>query len=146
MNSFNYLLVTAGACVFLTGCETDPNKVGLTNPHQPGPAVGRAVGTAVGAVGGNAAGAVVGFHEGVVSGAPKPFDNTRREVRVWRQTTAPDGRVIQVPVDVEVDQYGQPLQPPSPLEVKAPESQYSPTASLCDDLERGFPDWVRSKG
>lgn len=123
MNSINNLRVIAGVCVLLTGCATDPNKVGLTNPHQPGPAVGRTVGTAVGAVGGNVAGAVVGFHEGVVAGAAKPFDNTRRVVRVWRQTTTPDGRVIQVPVDVEVDQYGQPLQTPTTPVVKAPASQ-----------------------
>ena len=101
------LVLAAGA--LLAACHSDPNHVGLTNPHQPGPAAGRAAGAAVGAVGGNVAGAVVGFGEGVSAGAAKSFDNTRRVVRVWRDETTPDGRVIKVPVDIEVDRYGRPL-------------------------------------
>ena len=37
--------------VLLTGCTTAGRDARITNPNQPGPAVGNAVGTAVGAVG-----------------------------------------------------------------------------------------------
>lgn len=109
MNRLVFPVVLIASGVVLTGCASDPNRVGLTNPHQPGPAAGRAAGTAVGAVGGNVAGAVVGFGEGVAAGASKPFNNSRRVVRTWREETSADGRVIKVPVDIEVDQYGRPL-------------------------------------
>lgn len=78
----------------------------ITNPRSPGPAVGTAVGTGVGAVAGNVAGFGVGVAEGASSAARKPFDSERRIVRQWRTETTPDGRVIRVPIEVEVDQYG----------------------------------------
>ena len=65
-------------------------------------------------MGGNAAGAVVGVGEGVAAGAKAPFNNTRRIIRQWRQETTSDGRVIQVPVDIEVDSLGRPLKTPKP--------------------------------
>ena len=100
------------------GCANDPNRPGLTNPRQPGPALGQAVGATVGAVGGNAAGAVVGVGEGATAAAKAPFNNTRRVIRQWRQETTTDGRVIQVPVDIEVDAYGRPLKTPKPQSPK----------------------------
>ena len=103
--------VLAGLAVtslLYTGC-TDPDHVGVTNQQHPGPAIGRGVGTGVGVVAGNAAGAVVGVGEGVAAGVAAPFDNTTRVVRRWRTETTPDGRTIQVPEQVVVDQYGRPL-------------------------------------
>ncbi|MBI3869676.1 MAG: flagellar motor protein MotB [Verrucomicrobia bacterium] len=121
MKSLSSQITLLAAGALFAGCASDPNRVGLTNPHQPGPAAGRAAGSAVGAVGGNVAGAVVGFGEGVAAGAATSFDNTRRVVRVWRNETTADGRVIKVPVDIEVDRYGRPLgAPPAPATVTAP--------------------------
>ena len=97
-------------------CTTDPNRPGLTNPRQPGPALGQAVGGTVGAVGGNIAGAVVGVGEGATAAAKAPFNNTRRVVRTWRKEITSDGRVIQVPVDIEVDSLGRPLTVPKPVQ------------------------------
>ena len=91
------------------GCASDPNTIGATNPHQPGPAAGRAVGAGAGAAAGNVAGAVVGVGEGFSHGASASFNNNSRVVRRWRTETTSDGRVIQVPEDIEVDQYGRPL-------------------------------------
>lgn len=91
------------------GCATNPNRVGITNQTQPGPAVGQAIGTGVGAVGGNVVGGVVGFGEGVAVGAKKPFDKTTRIVRRWRTETTPDGRTIQVPEDILLDAQGRPV-------------------------------------
>ena len=100
---------TATFGLLIAGCASDPNRVGITNPRQPGPAVGQALGTGVGAVGGNVAGAVVGFGEGVVGGAKVPFDNTTRVVRRWRTETTADGRTIQVPEDILMDAQGRPV-------------------------------------
>lgn len=96
----------------LIGCASDPNLPGITDPRQPGPAVGQAVGATVGAVGGNAVGAVVGVAEGTAAAAQIPFKNTRRVVRQWHQEITSDGRTIQVPVDIEVDAYGRPIKAP----------------------------------
>jgi hypothetical protein len=98
----------------LAGCARDPNRIGVTNQRQPGPAAGRAVGTGVGAVGGNVAGAVVGFGEGVGQGFSDSFDNTTRIVRRWRTETTPDGRTIQVPEDIVVDAHGRPIKAVKP--------------------------------
>ncbi len=103
------LAVGCVAAVALLGCASDPNRIGVTNPNHPGPAAGRAVGAGAGVVAGNVAGAVVGVGEGVAVGASAPFNNTRRVVRTWRTETTPDGRVIQVPVDTVVDEYGRPI-------------------------------------
>jgi len=90
-----------------SGCASDQHTI--TNPHQPGPAVGLAVGQGVGIVAGNVAGSVVASGEGLAQGVSVPFSNTTRKVRVWHTETTPDGRTIQVPQDIEVDQYGRPL-------------------------------------
>lgn len=91
------------------GCARDPNRIGVTNPNHPGPAAGRALGAGAGAVAGNVAGGAVGFGEGVAAGAAAPFNNTRRVVRTWKTLKTSDGRVIQVPVDTVVDEYGRPV-------------------------------------
>ncbi len=98
--------------LFAVGCASSADSMGVTNPRQPGPAVGRGVGAAVGAVGGNVAGAVVGVGEGVAAGVKAPFDNTTHVVRRWRTETTPDGRTIQVPEEIIVDKYGRPVSPP----------------------------------
>ncbi|MEI7730393.1 MAG: flagellar motor protein MotB [Verrucomicrobiota bacterium] len=97
--------------VLLTGCASDPNRVALTNPRQPGPAIGRGVGVVAGSVTGNVAGAVVGTGEGFVQGVSAPFDNQTRIVRRWHTEKTPDGRTIQVPEDIVVDAQGRPIQP-----------------------------------
>ena len=63
----------------------------------------------IGKPAGNVAGAVVGVGEGFSHGASASFNNSSRVVRRWRTETTADGRVIQVPEDIEVDQYGRPL-------------------------------------
>src|SRR5574344_752742 len=114
--SFKYLknilpaavLVSLGALV-LSGCASDPNKMGVTNPNQPGPAAGRAVGGAVGGVVGNTAGFVAGVGEGAAATTGKVFNNRTYVVRQWQTVTTHDGRTVQVPVDVVVDENGIPL-------------------------------------
>lgn len=92
---------------FLSGCLSPEDRV--TNSRAPGPAIGEGVGYVTGAVVGNVAGGVVAVGEGAVAGASVPFDNDRRVVRRWRTETTSDGRVIQVPVEVEVDKNGRPI-------------------------------------
>src|SRR5258705_6275197 len=101
-----------GLCAIISGCASDPNRIGITNQRHPGPAVGRAVGTGVGVAAGNVAGGVVGFGEGVAVGAAAPFDSSTRVVRRWPTETTADGRAILVPGDIVVGQYRRPLNPP----------------------------------
>ncbi len=93
----------------LAACVSDPARVTITNPNQPGPGVGQTLGAGVGAVAGNIAGGAVGFVEGAAGAAKAPFDNTRRVIRRWRTESTPDGRIVQIPEDIEVDAYGRPL-------------------------------------
>lgn len=88
-----------------TGCN-HRKEDRVTNPSAPGPAVGVAVGSAVGAVGSNVVGLGVGMVEGASHATRRTFDSERRIVRQWRTETTPDGRVIRVPVEVAVDEYG----------------------------------------
>jgi len=111
MSRYPFLLVTAGlVALTITGCATPP-PVGVTSPYAPGPRVGRAVGYGVGTVAGNVAGAGVGVVEGAATGIAEPFDPTTRIVRQWHAETTPDGRTIQVPVDVLVDRNGRVVGP-----------------------------------
>lgn len=106
-------MVLAGAAALIsTGCTSQNADSRLTNSHQPGPVVGNAVGTVVGAVGSNAVGAVVGVGEGAAAATKATFNNERRVVRTWRTETTSDGRTIQVPVEVEVDENGRPIGEP----------------------------------
>jgi len=102
---FGGLLGLAG---LMSGCSTTDGKAS-TNPNHPGPAIGQSAGIAVGTVGGNVVGAATGFVEGAASGAKAPFTNEPRVVRVWRTETTSDGRTVQVPYDILVDEYGRPL-------------------------------------
>ena len=67
------------------------------------------VGAAAGAVTGEVTGVVVGAAEGASAAAKAPFTNERRVVRTWKTETTTDGRTIQVPVEIEVDEQGRPL-------------------------------------
>lgn len=96
--------------VLLTGCTTAGPESRLTNPKQPGPAVGHAVGTVVGAVGSNVAGAVVGGVEGAAAATKSTFTNEHRIVRTWRIEKTSDGRTIKIPVEIEVDENGKPIE------------------------------------
>ena len=106
---FTKSLVSIAPALFLGACVSGPARTTVTNPNHPGPGVGQTLGAGVGAVAGNVAGAAVGFVEGAAGAAKAPFDNTRRVVRHWRTETTPDGRLVQVPEDIEVDAYGRAL-------------------------------------
>ena len=107
------VLVSSLALAFAAGCASQPTETRVTNPNQPGPAVGYAVGSTVGAVTGTVAGAVVAGAEGTSNAVKSTFKNERRIVRTWRTETTADGRTIQVPVDTEVDEYGRPISAPT---------------------------------
>ena len=99
-------LVAILPLLILSGCATANSETRVTNPNQPGPAVGQAVGSAVGAVGSNVVGAVVGGVEGAAAATKSTFTNERRIIRTWRTETTSDGRTIQVPIEIEVDANG----------------------------------------
>lgn len=104
--------------MLLAGCAN--REYGHTSPYHPGPVVGKTVGNAVGVVGGNVVGVGVGAVEGTAHGLAAPFDPSYRMVRQWRTETASDGRVIRVPYDVLVDQYGRVVNMPAPTGNPAP--------------------------
>src|SRR5277367_4683393 len=107
------LLVLAVA----TGCKSD---YGAGSPYQPGPTAGKAVGAGVGTVAGNVVGAGVGVVQGTTHGFANTFDPQYHMVRYWKTETTADGRTIQVPYDVLVDQYGRPAHMPAPTGNPAP--------------------------
>ncbi|MDI1250280.1 MAG: flagellar motor protein MotB [Lacunisphaera sp.] len=107
-NRVSLVALTLGTALF-TGCTTSPE--GRVTSDQPGPVIGRAVGTAVGAVGSNVAGVVVGGVEGAAAATKSTFTNERRVIRTWREEKTADGRTIKVPVEVEVDENGRPIEP-----------------------------------
>lgn len=111
MNSRVFLPVLALASLVSSGCASRPAEARGTNPAQPGPTLGHAVGTAVGTVTGQVTGAVVAGAEGAADAMKAPFTNERRVVRRWRTETTPDGRTIQVPYEVEVDEHGRVIEP-----------------------------------
>jgi hypothetical protein len=100
-----------------TGCRSD---YGAGNPYQPGPTAGKAVGAGVGTVAGNVVGAGVGVVQGTTHGFANSFDPQYHMVRYWKTETTTDGRTIQVPYDVLVDQYGRPAMMPAPTGNPAP--------------------------
>jgi hypothetical protein len=104
--------------LLLTGCTS--TDYGNTSPYHPGPVVGKTVGNAAGVVAGNAVGAGVGVVEGAAVGAAAPFNPSYHMVRYWKTETTSDGRTIQVPYDVLVDQYGRPAHMPAPTGRPAP--------------------------
>ncbi len=118
----NYPIITVAcasllALIVTTGCRTD---YGAGNPYQPGPTAGKDVGAAVGTVGGNVAGFGVGVVQGTTHGFANSFDPSYHMVRYWKTETTPDGRTIQVPYDILVDQYGRPATMPAPTGNSAP--------------------------
>jgi hypothetical protein len=109
--------VTAAlALLFTTGCRSDQTG----SPYQPGPVAGTAVGEGVGTVAGNVAGFGAGVVGGTVSGTKKVFNPNYRMVRYWKTETTSDGRTIQVPYDILVDEYGRPVRMPAPTGNPAP--------------------------
>ena len=115
--SISSLLAIAVLAMAATGCRTD---YGAGSPYQPGQAAGKAVGSGVGVVAGNVAGAGVGVVQGAAAGVATTFNTDYHMVRYWRTETTPDGRTIQVPYDVLVDQYGRPAKMPAPSGNPAP--------------------------
>lgn len=104
------------ALLVVTGCSSE--KTG--SPYHPGPVAGTAVGEGVGVVAGNVVGFGAGVVGGTVSGTKQVLDPSYRMVRYWRTETTSDGRTIQVPYDVLVDQYGRPVKMPAPTGNPAP--------------------------
>ncbi len=114
MKSFLTLIVLGSlSCAWLlTGCSR--TDYGNTSPYHPGPVAGKTVGNAVGVTAGNVAGFGVGTVQGVAHGMAAPFDPSYHMVRYWRAETTADGRTVQVPYDILVDQYGRPVHMPPP--------------------------------
>jgi hypothetical protein len=110
------LSAVAGLLVMATttGCQHSGS------PYQPGPVAGQAVGGAVGVAAGNVAGFGMGAVAGTVGGYQMTRDPNYRMVRYWKTETTADGRTIQVPYDVLVDQYGRPSKMPAPTGNSAP--------------------------
>ncbi|MEJ0091073.1 MAG: hypothetical protein WDM80_15185 [Limisphaerales bacterium] len=104
------------AVLMATGCAS--NQVG--SPYHPGPVAGDVVGTGVGVVAGNVVGFAGGAVAGMVSGTASVLDPSYHMVRYWKTETTSDGRTIQVPYDILVDQYGRPAKMPAPTGNSAP--------------------------
>src|SRR5271154_2082636 len=99
----------------VTGCHTE-----YGSPYQPGPTAGKVVGAGVGLAAGNVAGAGVGVVEGTAHGVASSFDPRYHLVRYWKTEVTADGRTIQVPYDILVDQYGRAAHMPAPTWNPAP--------------------------
>jgi len=112
--------------LLLAGCSR--TDYGGTSPYHPGPVAGKTVGNAVGVAAGNVAGFGVGTVEGVAHGMAAPFNPSYHMVRYWRTETTSDGRTIQVPYDVLVDQYGRPVKMPAPTGNPKPPAAPAPAA------------------
>jgi hypothetical protein len=96
-----------------TGCSSGSH-------YQPGPVAGATVGTGVGLATGNVVGFGAGVASGTASGFRSVFNPNYKMVRYWRAETTPDGRTIQVPYDILVDEYGRPVCMPAPTGNPAP--------------------------
>jgi hypothetical protein len=101
--------------LLFTGCAQSH-----TSPYQPGPVAGQVVGYGAGTVAGNVAGFGVGAVQGTAHGVAQSFNPNYHVVRYWRTEVTSDGRQIQVPYDVLVDQYGRPVHMPAPTGNPAP--------------------------
>jgi hypothetical protein len=110
-------LATLACGLLLTGCANSQSR---TSPYQPGPVAGQAVGYGVGTAVGNVAGFGVGAVQGTAAGVSGVFNPDYHMVRYWKTETTPDGRTIQVPYDILVDQYGRPSHMPAPTWNPAP--------------------------
>ena len=94
----------------VTGCHSDQTG----SPYHPGPVAGNVIGEGAGIVAGNAVGFGAGVVNGTVEGTKRVLDTRYRMVRYWRTETTSDGRTIQVPYDIMVDENGRPVLMPSP--------------------------------
>ncbi len=101
-------LILVGGLLLATGCRN------TGSPYPPGPVAGQAVGGAAGVAAGNVAGFGKGVVGGTVAGYSTVMDPSYRMVRYWRTEVTADGRTIQVPYDLLVDQYGRPVKMPAP--------------------------------
>jgi hypothetical protein len=119
MKNLRIISTLTGAVLLLaaTGCRSD---YGAGSPYQPGPTAGKAVGAGVGTVAGNVVGAGVGVVQGTTHGFANTFDPRYHMVRYWKTETTSDGRTIQVPYDILVDEYGRPAMMPAPTGNPAP--------------------------
>lgn len=104
------------ALLCTVGCSSDQTG----SPYHPGPVAGTVVGEGVGVVAGNAVGFGAGVVGGTVSGTKKVLDPSYHMVRYWKTETTADGRTIQVPYDILVDEYGRPVKMPAPTGNPAP--------------------------
>lgn len=114
---FKFILGVASSTfiVAATGCSSNSGS-----PYQPGPVAGTAVGAGAGAVVGNTVGFGAGVVGGTVAGTKSVLNPNYRMVRYWRTETTADGRTVQVPYDVLVDEYGRPVKMPAPTGNPAP--------------------------
>lgn len=112
--------------LLLAGCKSGTSR---TSPYHPGPVAGQAVGSGVGVVAGNVAGFGVGAVQGAGAGLTAPFNPDYHMVRYWKTETTADGRTIQVPYDILVDQYGRPARMPAPTWNPAPPPVAVPPAT-----------------
>jgi hypothetical protein len=119
-------LILLSCGLLVVGCSR--TDYGTGSPYHPGPVAGKTVGNAAGVAAGNVAGFGVGAAEGVVHGVAAPFDPSYHMVRYWRTEKTADGRTIQVPYDVMVDQYGRPVKMPAPTGNPKPPPAPAPAA------------------
>ena len=117
MKILQLLFVGVAAASLTSGCRTD---YGTGSPYQAGAVAGKTAGASVGAAAGNVAAFGVGAAEGAGAGAASAFNPNYHLVRYWKTETTPDGRTIQVPYDILVDQYGRPAKMPAPTGNPAP--------------------------
>lgn len=117
-NILHTTFCAAGALALLAvaGC----NSTQSGSPYHPGPVAGNVIGEGAGVVAGNAIGLAGGAVVGTWDGTKRVLDPSYRMVRYWKTETTPDGRVIQVPYDILVDEYGRPANMPAPSGNRAP--------------------------
>lgn len=113
-------LILAGIASLSCGALFTACGTSHTSPYQPGPVAGQAVGYGAGTMVGNVAGFGVGAVQGTAYGIGQSFNPNYHAVRYWRTETTADGRTIQVPYDIMVDQYGRPSKMPAPTGNPAP--------------------------
>jgi hypothetical protein len=118
MKTFLNLSVSLAGLLALAAAGCHSEQTG--SPYHPGPVAGNVVGEGVGIVAGNAVGFGAGIVNGTVEGTRRVLDTQYRMVRYWRTETTSDGRTIQVPYDVMVDDYGRPVVMPAPTGRPAP--------------------------
>jgi hypothetical protein len=90
-------LTVTGIALLSSGYATTNSETRVTNTNKPGPDEG-AVGTVVGGV------------EGATAATKSTFTNEHRIIRTWRTENTADGRTIRVPVEIEVDVNGRPIE------------------------------------